>query len=512
MFALAIWDGRRSRLLLARDRTGKKPLFYTTGGGRLTFASEIKSLLAAPWVGAAPDLERAADFLTWGYVPAPATMYTGVLQVPPASTIVYDAGGLHDPNEYWDALPERQDLSLGQPFEHELRELMTAAVRRRLITDVPLGALLSGGIDSSLVVALMSSEGAAPVRTFSIGFPEDDSFDERSYARQVAERFGTEHTEFAVKADAVGLLDRLLWHHDQPFGDSSAIPTFLVSQLAREHVTVALNGDGGDEVFAGYDRFRAAALSGLTPEFAARGARLAARALPSSEGYFSLRRRIERFGELSGESLERRYEGWIAMFAPDAATALVRHRTATDPRAAMLDCYERARHLPELDRLLYANFKTYLPDDLAVKMDRMSMANSLETRSPFLDTAVIELLARLPARRKIGLRRVKPVLRRAFRDLLPAEVWDRPKHGFGVPVGQWLHGELGTLFEDEVLSPGARTADLLDRDAVSGLWREHRARDAQHGYRLWTILMLERWLRRASDPPSLRPPAAAIAA
>jgi asparagine synthase (glutamine-hydrolysing) len=250
----------------------------------------------------------------------------------------------------------------------------------------------------------------------------------------------------------------------------------------------------------------------MSPAAAARVAGVAARGLPRSDGYFNLRRRIERFAEVAGQPLERRYESWASIFSPDAALGLLRPGAYADPRAAVVGSYERAGALPELDRLLYANFKTYLPDDLAVKMDRMSMANSLETRSPFLDTALIELVAGLPARRKIGLRRVKPVLRRACWDLLPPEIWNRPKHGFGAPVGHWLHGELGTLFEDEVLSDGARTADLLDGEAVRRLWSDHRARRAQHGNRLWAILTLERWLRQAAEPPALRPPAAAIAA
>lgn len=261
MFAFALWDARRARLILARDRTGKKPLFYASLDGRLAFGSEIKSLRACPWLELRPNASRLPELLTFGYIPNPETGSEGVFQVPPASTVVFDRDGLHPPRRYWSPLPSG---NTGSPsnVETQIADLLRAAVRRRLVSDVPLGAMLSGGIDSSLVVGLMCEVSPEPISTFTIGFPEDASFDERSHARVVADHFRTRHVEFEVEMDAVGLLDRLIWHHDQPFADSSAVPTFVVSKLAREHVTVALNGDGGDEVFGGYDRFVAAAISG----------------------------------------------------------------------------------------------------------------------------------------------------------------------------------------------------------------------------------------------------------
>ena len=513
MFALALWDPERGRLLLARDRTGKKPLFYAVSGGRIAFGSEIKSVLAGPFVERRPDWDRLGAFLVFGYVPHPDTLYAGVRQVPPAATVVFDRDGLHAPRAYWSAVPERLDRpGGGSGAAREIRELLTAAVRRRLAADVPLGVLLSGGIDSSLVVALMAEAVQEPVHTFSIGFADDRSFDERPYARAIADRFGTRHVDFEVRMDAVGLLDRLLWHHDQPFHDSSAIPTYAVCGLAREQVKVALNGDGGDEVFGGYDRFRAAALAFRLPSPAVRAAQGATRALPVDHGYHSRRRRLERFLEMADAPVQARYQSWISVAEPKLLRELLAPaHLRGDVLESMDRAYAEAEHLPVLDRILFANFRTYLPDDLAVKMDRMSMAHSLETRSPFLDTALVERLARIPARSKVGLRRLKPLLRDAFGPTLPDSVWDRPKHGFGVPMGAWFRGELGTLFEDEVLAPDARCAEVLQPQAVRALYAEHRAERRENGFRLWTVLTLERWLRSLEAPlPEVPPGAPAI--
>jgi asparagine synthase (glutamine-hydrolysing) len=504
MFALAVWDARYGRLLLARDRTGKKPLFYSVQDGRISFASEIKALLACPWIDAGAEMGNVAELLTFGYVPNPRTLYKGIHQVPPAGVLVYGGDGVEVERRYWDALPP-QARKGASPDPGRIAQLLAAATERRMIADVPLGALLSGGIDSSLVVGLMSRASSEPVRTFSVGFADDASFDERSYAKIVADRFATQHTEYVVKPDAVALLDRLVWHHDQPFADSSAIPTYLVCQLAREHVTVVLNGDGGDEVFGGYDRFVAAALAERLPSVAVRAGRGAVRLLPVNQGYYSMRRRLDRFTELAGMSPEARYQSWIGVMNSDLLTEILtplgEHAGVAGAERSMDAAYERAGAAPTLDRILYANFVTYLPDDLAVKMDRMSMAHSLEARSPFLDTALIEYMATIPAARKVGLRRLKPLLRRAMLPMLPKEIWNRRKHGFGVPVGSWFRqGELRTVFEDEVLAPGARCAEILDAATVRRLWDEHQGGAVEHGHRLWPILTLERWLRTLGSP------------
>jgi asparagine synthase (glutamine-hydrolysing) len=512
MFALAVWDARSGKLTMARDRTGKKPLFYCTQDGRMTFGSEIKALLACPWIRGEPELANMAEFLAFGYVPHPRTLYKQIEQVPPGSVVVYGRDGVAPPRRYWDVAPPVPGPDGERPDLGRIAGLLRAATERRMVADVPLGALLSGGIDSSLVVGLMSQASSEPVRTFAVGFADAASFDERSYARIGADRFGTRHTEYVVRPDAVALLDRLLWHHDQPFGDSSAIPTYLVCELAREHVTVVLNGDGGDEVFGGYDRFVAAALAERLPRAAGRIGRSAIHLLPVNDGYYSVRRRLDRFTELADRSPEERYQSWVSVMHRDllaeALTPLGELAGVAGAERSMVAAFERASGAPTLDRILYANFVTYLPDDLAVKMDRMSMAHSLETRSPFLDTALIEYLASIPAARKVGLRRVKPLLRRSMTSLLPKEIWNRRKHGFGVPVGRWFReGELRRVFEDEVLAPGARCSDILDPAAVRRLWDEHQGGAIEHGHRLWPILTLERWLRSLGSP-GLSPPRA----
>jgi len=515
MFALALWDARHGRLLLARDRTGKKPLFYSAAGDRCTFGSEIKALLACPWVSPAIDPEAIPEYLTYGYVPTPRTMYRDVLEVPPACVVVHDASGTRAPRPFWSALPAGgQDLRPDRPVLDEIARLLGEATRRRMVADVPLGALLSGGIDSSLVVGLMSRHATEPVHTFAIGFPEDPSFDERSHARLVAAHFGTRHTEHAVRVDAVSLVDRLLWHHDQPFADSSAIPTFVVAELARRDVTVVLNGDGGDEVFGGYDRFRAAAISRFIPRSASRLARPVAALLPRGSGYDDIGRRAQRFLERAEGSVLDRYQSWIAIIGEELLPGMLAPElrplaTRAHVRRSMEARYAQAAAMPELDRILYANLCTYLPDDLSVKVDRTTMAHGLEARSPFLDTALIDYVARLPARHKVGLRHVKPLLRHAFGPLIPQSIWDRPKHGFGVPMHQWFRGELGTMFADEVLTPDARTAAYLEQPVLAGMFAAHQAHEADHGARMWSLLMLERWLRQAERPVELTPPASA---
>ena len=508
MFAFAIWDGRISRLLLARDRVGKKPLYYADVGDVLAFGSEIKALLACPWVPRKPAWSTIPVLLTLGYLPSPETAYDGIEQVPPASIVEYGPAGLSTPKRYWEPGNLIESHVSPAQFDERTRELLEAAVRRRMVSDVPLGALLSGGIDSSVVVRLMTRENSAPIQTFSAGFPEDATFDERSHARKVASMLGTEHTEFAISLDATALIDHLLWHHDQPYGDSSAIPTYLIARLARQHVTVVLTGDGGDEVFGGYARFRAAKLAQAIPPQLGRIARRLVRFAPSTGGYFDFRRRAERFVGHSGLPLFDQYLSWVSIFNDNALAELSinAHEGPSFYPPALRRWYDAAAPLPALDRLLYVNFMTYLPDDIAVKLDRMTMATSLEARSPFLDTAVIEHLAACPAREKIGLRQVKPLVRRAFEPLLPPEIWNRPKHGFAIPVDLWFCGELGETFHDEVLAPDARIAQILDQRRVRAMWSEHVHGEHAHGQRLWLVLMVEKWLRGCERPLALSPP------
>lgn len=508
MFALAVWDGDRGRLLLARDRTGKKPLFYVHDGRGITFASEVKALAAAPWIRLAPRLDRLPAFLAHGYVPGPDTFYEGVRQVAPATLLAFDArsGGVAE-RQYWDPLPRPPLGRSGPDVARDVRALMERATRRRLVADVPVGALLSGGVDSSLVTALAAQADPERVSTFSVGFGDEASFDERPWAQLVAQRLGTRHHAFEVRPDAVALLDRLIWLHDGPFADSSAIPTYLVCEMARDHVTVVLTGDGGDEVFAGYERFAAAAVAERVPRWVDPAIRASVGLLPRRDGYHALRARVERFAAPGARDLGDRYFSWVSVFAPDVLDDLLAERPPAGSGADLRAHYDAAAALPWLDRILYANLRTYLPDDLHVKVDRMSMAHGLEARSPFLDTALVERVSRVRARDRIGLRQVKPLLRAACEPLVPPEVWDRRKHGFGVPMGRWMREDLRPLVEDELLAADSRVRPLLREGAVGRLWAEHTGRRRDHGGRLWTLLTLERWLRDCERPEPLAEPA-----
>ncbi|HET8580417.1 MAG TPA: asparagine synthase (glutamine-hydrolyzing) [Nitrospiraceae bacterium] len=513
MFAFALWDERQKRLILGRDRSGKKPLYYTFDGDRFTFASEIKSLLVCPWVRREIAVDELPTYLRCGYVPTPRTMYRGILQVPPASIIVVDSDGLRGPHTYWELqFPESGEerrLSLSDAAGR-VREMLTASVARRLISDVPLGALLSGGLDSSAVVGIMAGQLKEPVRTFSVGFDGDPSYDERPYAAIVARHFKTQHTEFVVRADAASLSERLLWHHDQPYGDSSAIPTYLVCKLARQHVTVALNGDGGDEVFAGYDRFRAALIAERMPHVSASLGLSVARLFPGRADFHGLRNRLERFFEQARDPIEERFLGWVSYFSPSMLGAVLNLDVSPRAREALIDfgttkSFNGGMKVPLLQKLLYLNFVTYLPDDLHVKMDRMSMANGLEVRSPMLDTALVEFVATLPPRMKIHNGKGKYVLRSAMKGFLPSPILGRKKRGFGVPLGRWFRGDLRVPFEELVLSRGAPIGAYIRQRAVGDLFQEHVTGAREHGQRLWVLFNLGLWLRMLERSPDWTP-------
>ena len=382
----------------------------------------------------------------------------------------------------------------------EVRELLLRAVERRLVADVPLGAFLSGGIDSTLIVSLMSQLDSEPVRTFSIGFEDDANYDETGYARTVADAVGTRHTEFRVGAQSVELLDRLLEAYDEPFGDSSAIPTSIVSGLTREHVTVALTGDGGDELFAGYPRFLGFRIAEGMPGWLARAGRAAARILPHNDDFRSPTRRAERFFDAAGLPPEERVLRWIG-FLPGAMEELLQPELAASlDRGALLESFraplEAAAAGSALDRVLTLNFHTYLLDDLLVKADRSSMLHSLELRSPFLDTALMEFAARLPDRFRVRRGSLKTLLKTAFPDLLPPEIRNRPKWGFGIPLPTWLRGPWKGRVESLLLDPDSRMFEWLRPGPIRVLVESHQAGLADHGHALWALMTLEAWLRR----------------
>lgn len=501
MFALAIWDDRAKRLVLARDRTGKKPLFVYDDGETVAFGSEIKAILAVPGVDRSMRQSAVPLYLTYGYVPTPGTFYTKIAKLPPASLQVFERGKASEPKGYWD-FPVSEAADGGESVSVEeaaarVRELFTEAVKKRMVSDVPLGAFLSGGVDSTLVVGVMSQLSTRPVKTFSIGFEGDASYDETGFARIAAERFGTEHTEFKVKPESYDLVEKLGWHYDEPFGDSSAIPTYIVSKLTREHVTVALTGDGGDEVFAGYGRFYAAKLAESLPRPLMRLLRTLASPLPAGDDFRSFVNRGKRFLTRASEDLPDRFRGWISFFTIEELDELLSPElkaTGDAISASYAESLARAREADLVNQLLYLNARTYLLDDLNVKMDRASMAVSLEGRSPFLDTALMEYVFRLPGEMKLRGKTTKWILKKAFADLLPEEIRTRSKMGFGVPLGAWFRGELRGYLEDRLLDPGARIYPMLRREFVERMVKEHQSRQRDWGGHFWVLTMLELWL------------------
>ena len=501
MFAFAVWDELRRRLLVARDRAGKKPLFVARAPGLLAFASEIKALLEVPEVRAAADVDDEAFpfYLSYGYVPAPRTFLKGITRIAPATACVLERDGAFRAWRYWHLDFTPRAIPYDEARER-VRETAREAVRKRLVVDVPLGAFLSGGIDSTVVVGLMSELTPDPVLTFALGFADDVSYDETRYARLAAERFGTRHTEFVVEAGALELLDELVESYDEPFGDSSAIPTHIVSGLTRKHVTVALTGDGGDELFAGYPRLAAMAWADRVPRWLGGPVGALAARLPHTPDFRSLPRRAARFLAAAALPADERMLRWIGYLPAAHDTLLQPGVAAAVTRADVLGHFrvplERAAGLPALARALALNFETYLPEDLLVKADRSSMAHGLELRSPFLDSSLMELAASLPPSYKVRGPTLKRILRDAFADLLPEPILRRGKMGFGVPLPVWFRTRWRPVFEERVLDPSAPLWRWLRREPVAALWREHQEERVDHGHALWAILTLVVWLER----------------
>lgn len=502
MFAFALWDSRTQSLVLGRDRMGKKPLYYWTDGSRLAFGSEVKAVLAHPAVPRRLDVSAVPLYLAFGAVPSPRTFYEGIRQVPPGHVLVMRRGAGVQVMPYW-SLPvptaaQRPDRSFAEAAV-AVRAELDRAVQRRLVSDVPLGAFLSGGIDSSAVVGLMAQCTDEPIRTFTIGFDDSDGFDERPYARLVAERWKTDHTEFVVEPKAIDLIEELVWHHDGPFGDSSAIPTYLLSQLTREHVTVAMSGDGGDELFAGYERF----LGGLAVGHWQRLPVVLRRAVEQGVGRLGGDRntrsgKAKRFVERASLGLPDAFRQWIA-YVPDEWVQFLVPGAGEEAAAQYDEVWRETEGRPTLDRLLHLNMRTYLLDDLLPKVDRMSMAHGLEVRSPFLDHRLVELAMSLAPSVKLRGRVLKRVLKAAVADVVPSEVLHRPKHGFGVPLARWFREDLDAYVRATLLAPRSAVSELLDVAAIERMVAEHARGSADHGHALWTLLTLEVFLRKERE-------------
>jgi asparagine synthase (glutamine-hydrolysing) len=502
MFALAIYDAKARRLVLARDRLGVKPLYFAELPGRgLVFGSELKSLLEDPGVPREWDAEAIDAYLTLLYIPAPQTIYRGIQKLPPGHVLVAEKGRLRM-FRYWDLAftgegsPQREAEYLDQ-----LDALLRESVALRQISDVPLGAFLSGGIDSTAVVAYMVETSPQPPVTISVGF-DHAAYDELAHARTVAEHLGCEFHARTVTPDIVSLLPKLAWHFDEPFADSSAVPTYYVSKAARELVTVALSGDGGDELWAGYARHRVEQFeqrvrTSLGPARAAAG--WLGRALPLSvKGARALRHLSYRSED--AYALKHAY----GMFEPDAKCRLYSGDfaaavAAADPFTSFRDAYRRCGSADPLDRALYVDVHTYLVDDILTKVDRMSMAVSLEAREPLLDHRLLEFAASVPTALKLKDGRTKYLLRKVLERKVPRAILERGKRGFEAPIGEWLRGALAPMADALLRDGRLRDRGIFNDDEVGRIWTEHRQGRADHRHRIWQLLMLELWFRRFID-------------
>lgn len=510
MFALALWDARQRQLVLARDRLGKKPLVYRQEAERLLFASELKSLLEVPGLPREIDASALDEYLTYQYVPHPNTILKGFRKLPPGHVAVYRDRRLAI-EAYWKPDFTAEIKRPAADYRAELREKLTSAVEKRLQSDVPLGAFLSGGVDSSIIVGLMTRLCRDKVRTFSIGFPIAE-FDETSYAREVAAHLGTLHQEFRVEPDGVGILPKLVWYYDEPFADSSAVPTYYVSKMTREHVTVALTGDGGDELFAGYPRYRAVEIGTWFDRLPRGVMKLLAgefwQRLPSGQRQKSYLRKFKRLIGAFGRPPERRYLDWISIFnevrrAEIYDESFIARLPESDPFDFLAAAFARSRGRDPITATSLADLVTYLPCDLMTKVDIASMANSLECRQPFLDQHVVELAAAMPLALKYRRGRGKRILLETFADLLPASVRRRAKMGFGVPLGHWFRHELKDFARDVLLDERCLGRGYFRPEAVRNLVEDHQSGRYDHSYRLWSLLVLELWQREWLDAKAL---------
>lgn len=501
MFVFAIWDDKTQQLFLARDRVGKKPLYYTlTPDGTFVFGSEIKSLLEHPSVQREIDPQALDAYLTLGYVPDPLSIFKGIHKLPPGNCLWFSQGEVKV-SEYWDFNFRTAPGHKETDYLDELRALLDESVRLRLISDVPLGAFLSGGVDSSTVVALMARHMDQPVKTFSIGFHED-SYNELEYARLTAKKFGTDHHEFIVTPEICDIVEELVWHFDEPFADSSAIPTYMVSKLAREYVTVILSGDGGDELFAGYTRY---VIDQKRSNFARIPSLVRKRMMQPLSAHLPHGTHGRNFiHNISLDPIDR-YLDSVSVFTRLSKESLY----TSDFQARLKDRHwvtqyfhtfaTKVHSTDPIDRLLYLDSKTYLPGDILTKVDRMSMAVSLEARAPLLDHKLIDFVAQIPASLKLANGETKHILKRAVMDLVPAEILNRPKQGFGIPVQEWINQQLRDQIRDVLSDERTRQRGYLNPKYLHVLLDEHERSRRDHSTALWALFMLELWHRQFLD-------------
>ncbi|MDP4510648.1 asparagine synthase (glutamine-hydrolyzing) [Nonomuraea turcica] len=500
MFAFAIWDRERQRLVLARDRVGKKPLYWRSDHSSIWFGSELKALAQDADMRREIDPVALDQYLTYQYIPAPWSIYRNVYKLPPAHVLVWERGEV-TVNRYWELDRRQRSVRDQRAEEQQLRELLLDATRVRMVSERPIGAFLSGGIDSSAVVAAMAMQSSAPIKTFCIGF-ENSRYDERHKARMVAERYSTDHHELVVTTNLLDILPRMAWHFDEPFADSSAIPSFYVAQLSRQHVTVALNGDGGDESFGGYERYALMNQARRIPVIPRRLATVFNRSgvlMSERSASGSLLRKLGRLMTFVAAPPSERYARLMSYFTPEQRAAIYSDSlrdllAGVDSYHLFEELFRKSSARTDLARVLDIDTLTYLPGDLLVKVDITTMANSLEARSPFLDHYLMEWAATIPSSLHVCNGQTKLLLKRAVAPWLPQQLLRYPKQGFGVPLAAWLRCELRDLVYDMLTDDTARSRGLFRPSAVRALLQRHMRGD-DHSVRIWALLQFELWHR-----------------
>jgi len=498
MFAFALWDRKRKELFLSRDRSGKKPLYYYLDENVFAFSSEMKAFFKIPNIDIKIDEKNLSPFFLRGYVSSPKTLYKNIYSLEAGYSLKINSYGQKKYQRYWDiSFPgQKKKISELQACQ-ELSDIFSKAVQKRLISDVPLGAFLSGGIDSTIIISVMKKFLPA-LKTFSIGFEGDLNFDETHYANEAASYVGTDHHVFRITAqDLISHFDKIVWHYDGPFGDPSALPTMVVSSLAAKEVTVVLNGDGGDELFVGYERMVAAYYSSFIPSLVFNFGRNISQFFPQYHSHYSKLGKFWHFFKASGQSPLSSLNEWLAIFSPEELKNLLKINDECEQKNK-LDLMT----LPNtsiLDQILYVNFKDYLQNDLNIKMDRASMAFGLETRSPFLDQELIEYVFTLPNRMKLNGLTTKYILKEAFKNYLPPSIRKRGKQGFGVPIAAWFKKDLKNFVGDFLLSQNPQYESYLNKKAVYKIVNEHFDEKQERSRQIWTLLMFERWLQKLPE-------------
>ena len=506
MFAFAIWDENTKRLFLARDRVGKKPLNYAFVNGNFIFASEIKAILQDPSFSKGLNFQALDLYLAYGYIPAPEAIFSDIKKLPAAHTLVLENGDIKI-QRYWNISYQANLKLKEEEYCERIIDLLTETCSIRMASDVPLGVFLSGGIDSSAIVAIMSRVSSRHVKTFSIGF-ENASFNELPYARLIADRFSTEHREFIVKPDALEVLPEIIGCCGEPFADSSVIATYYLARMSRKEVTVALNGDGGDESFAGYQRYAAGKLANiyslLLPYFARKGIASFMQSFPESTDKNDFLKYLKRFTKGACLSRESRYASWVSIFDRSLREKLysedLKNRLGIlDDGKYIIDAYKGSDTSDFINSTMFVDIATILPNDYLVKADIATMVNSLEGRSPFLDHKLMEFAAAIPSSLKLKGLTTKYLLKKAFAKILPAQALYRQKSGFGVPVGDWFRNELKSYAYDILLSPESIKRGYFREESVRKLLDEHIGGRADHGQRIWSLVNLELWHRMFLD-------------